>query len=42
MDFKKVREGWIHLVQNKDQLRALVNTVMNIRSREKAGYFVTS
>jgi hypothetical protein len=42
MDFEEMHEGWIHLVQNRDQWRALVNTVMNIRYREKAGCFITS
>jgi hypothetical protein len=35
MDLKEIGWGsrdWIHLVHNRDQWRALVNTVMNIRA----------
>jgi hypothetical protein len=34
MDFREIRWGsidWIDLAQNRDQWRALVNTVMNLR-----------
>jgi hypothetical protein len=34
MDFKEIGWGdmnWIHLAQSRDQWRALVNTVMNLR-----------
>jgi hypothetical protein len=31
----------IHLSQHKDQKRALVNTVMNVRVPKKAGNFLT-
>jgi len=30
---------WIHLAQDTDQWRDLVNTVMNLRVPEKAGNF---
>jgi len=33
---------WIHVVQDRVQLRALVNTVMNFRVPEKAGNFLIS
>jgi len=32
---------WMHLAQDKDRWRALVNTVMNIRFPKKAGNFLT-
>jgi hypothetical protein len=34
MDFREIEWvgiDWIHLTQDRDQLRALVNTVMNLR-----------
>jgi hypothetical protein len=33
---------WIDLGQNRDQWRALVNTVMNLRVAENAGKFLSS
>jgi hypothetical protein len=33
---------WMHLAQNREQWRALVNTIMNLRVIEKAGNFLTS
>jgi hypothetical protein len=33
---------WIDLTQNRDQWRALVNTVMNLRILKKAGKFLSS
>jgi len=45
MDLKKTgREGvdWIHLAQDRDQWRAVVNTVMNLWVLEKTGNFLTS
>jgi hypothetical protein len=30
---------WIHLVQNKDHWRAVVNTVLNLCVPKKAGHF---
>jgi hypothetical protein len=45
MDFKEIGwEGvdWMHLVQDRDQWRALVNTIMNLRVPWKEGTFLTS
>jgi len=33
---------WIHLAQDRDQWRVVVNTVMNLRIPEKARNFLTS
>jgi hypothetical protein len=33
---------WMHLAQGRDQLRAVVNTVMNLRLPYKVGNFLTS
>jgi hypothetical protein len=33
---------WIHLAQYRDQWRALVNTIMNLRVTLKAGNFLTN
>jgi len=44
MDLREiVWEGveWIHLAQDRDQWRAVVNTVMNLRVPKKAGNFLT-
>jgi len=45
MDLKEIGwEGvdWMHLVQDRDQWRALVNTIMNLRVPWKEGTFLTS
>jgi hypothetical protein len=45
MDLREVGwEGvdWIHLVQDRDQWRALVKTVMNLRVPGKARNFLSS
>jgi hypothetical protein len=45
MDLKETRwDGmdWIDLVQNREQLRALVNAVMNLQVRKNAGKFLSS
>jgi hypothetical protein len=42
MDLREIgREGvdWIHLAQDRDSWRGLVNTVMNLRVPAKAGNF---
>jgi hypothetical protein len=33
---------WIRLAEDRDQLRVVVNTVMNLRVSYKAGNFLTS
>jgi hypothetical protein len=33
---------WIHLAQDTDQWRAVVNTVMNLHVPKEAGDFLTS
>jgi hypothetical protein len=33
--------NWIDSAQNRDQLRALVNTVMNLRVPQNAGKFLS-
>jgi hypothetical protein len=33
---------WIHLIQDRDQWKALVNTVMNLWAPQKSGNFLTS
>jgi hypothetical protein len=33
---------WIHLAQNKDQRRALVNSIMNLSVPQNAGKFLSS
>jgi hypothetical protein len=44
VDLKETRSevaDWIHLAQDRDQWRVLVNTVMNLRIPKKAGNFLT-
>jgi hypothetical protein len=44
MDFREIEWGgmdWIDLAQDRDQLRALVNTVMNIRVPLNVGKFLS-
>jgi len=33
---------WIHLTQDRNQWRAVMNTVMNLQVPQKAGNFLTS
>jgi hypothetical protein len=33
---------WMHLVEDRDQWRAVVNTIMNLRFSQKMGNFLTS
>jgi hypothetical protein len=44
MDLKEIGWGvvdWIHLSQDMDQWRTLVNTLMNLRVTQNAGNFLT-
>jgi hypothetical protein len=34
--------NWVDVAQNRDQWRALVNTVMNLQVRQNAGKFLSS
>jgi hypothetical protein len=34
--------GWIRVAQDRDQWRAVVDTIMNIRVQERSGNFLTS
>jgi hypothetical protein len=45
MDLREIDFGdvdWIHLAQDRDRRRAVVNTVMNLRVSLNAGNFLTS
>jgi hypothetical protein len=45
LDIKEIEwedMNWIHLAQDRDQWRALVNTVMNIRAPQTAGNLMNS
>jgi hypothetical protein len=45
IDFKRIGwddTDWINLAKEKDQWRALVNTVMNLRVPKNAGKFLSS
>jgi hypothetical protein len=45
MDLREIEwDGmdWIDLAQDRDQWRALVNTIMNLRVTENAGKFLSS
>jgi hypothetical protein len=45
MDLREIGwEGvdWMHMDQDRDQWRAVVNTAMNLRAPYKAGKFLTS
>jgi hypothetical protein len=45
MDFRKIGWGgmdWIHLAQDRDDWRVLVNTVMNLRAPYNTGKFLMS
>jgi hypothetical protein len=44
MDFREIGwevSDWIHLIQDRDQWRSLVNTVMNLRGPQNFGNFLT-
>jgi hypothetical protein len=45
MDLREIGFGdvdWIHLAQDRDRWRALVNMIMNLRVPQNAGNFSTS
>jgi hypothetical protein len=45
MDLREIGWGgtdWIDMAQDRDQLRALVNTVMNLRVPKNVGEFLSS
>jgi hypothetical protein len=42
MDVMRDRMDWIDLAQDRDQLRALIKSVMNLRVPQNAGKFLNS
>jgi hypothetical protein len=42
MDLREIWWESVHLAQGRDQWRAPVNTIMNIRVLKKVGNFLTS
>jgi hypothetical protein len=45
IDLREIGWGgvdWVHLAQDRDQWRALVNTVMNLRIPQNTGKFLSS
>jgi hypothetical protein len=41
MDLREIEWDWVNLAQDRDQCRALVNTVKNLRVPSNAGRFLS-